>query len=123
MDKYGQASASNIPCSEAGTHQIRFSIDMGLIWNSLAQFELTVTSNAPVVNETAVNQTTTALNTAISYNVTNLFANPAGVTAPLTFSATLNDDSILPSWIHFQPLTKIFTIDTSQVRTAVVKVT
>lgn len=98
-------------------------MDTGLLGSTLTMFNLNVTSNAPVINETATDQSTTVLNTAISYNVTNMFANPAGVSSTLTFFATLNDDSILPSWINFQSLTKIFTINTSQVRSAVVKIT
>jgi VCBS repeat-containing protein len=63
-------------------------------------------NDAPVVAN-AIADTTATVNAAFSYTVAaNAFSDVDN--ASLTLSATLADGSALPSWLHFDPSTRIF---------------
>ena len=118
----GVLTATNVPCSVVNNYTISFNVNIGLAGtNTQIQFDIEIDIQRPAINDTVVNQTTTALNTSISYNVSTTFKNLAGFSSPLTYSATLSDGNNLPSWIVFDTATKIFTITTAAVQTATVQ--
>jgi len=122
LSSSGVLTASNIPCSLTNNYTISFKANLGVAGsNTEIQFIMQIDGQRPLINDTVADQSTTALNSSISYNVSTMFKNGAGFSSPLTYSATLADGNNLPSWISFDATTKIFTITTTAIQTATVK--
>ncbi len=81
----------------------------------------TAVNNAPTVATEIPDQTATS-GTAFSYQVPDTtFADADNDT--LTYAATLADDTVLPSWLSFDPATRTFSGTPTAVETVSVKVT
>jgi hypothetical protein len=113
---------TNLPCSllpgdiEAKTEIFQWSE----IYTVNIAFH--VTSSPLVINETAENQSTTAKNSNIVYDVSKFFMNYFNVT--FTFDTpTLKNGDNLPSWITFDSTSKIFTATTDSLGNVEVRVT
>ena len=113
----------DVPCEYASSNPISFDVKANYSSEGIKSFEtrITLTNIKPIVNETAVNQSTTVLNSDISYNVQYLFRDLSN--NPLTWQATLEYGSPLPSWIIFDELTTIFTIKAKKLGSVNVSVT
>ena len=77
----------------------------------------------PQINETAVDQNTTVLNTPIQYNISNLFMKHPLLSGPLSYEVTLENGDALPSWIHFDNLASTVNIETDSIQSANITVT
>lgn len=112
-----------MPCAYAYDNPMTIVVKVDTGVNSLQQVEaaLTVTNYPPFIKTPAATQTTTALNTTITYDVTDLFEDLDD--RVLTYSASKQDGTAIPTWVTFSPTTKVFTINTSQVRQVDVNVT
>ncbi|CAI2371721.1 unnamed protein product [Moneuplotes crassus] len=121
LTSWNELIATDIPCSLIGNITLYLKADIGQIGNQTVKINLEVKPPTPLINDTVQNQGTTALNSAVTYSVSTMFKNPDGYSSVLTYSATLSDGSMLPSWIDFDPTTKIFTFATTSVNTAAIK--
>ncbi|CAI2365637.1 unnamed protein product [Moneuplotes crassus] len=117
----GAFAVSNIPCSIQGVNIVKFLTNIGEIGEYNITVQINVTGPPPQINQTVVDQQTTALNTDITYDVSQMFKNLDGHPSVLVYSATLSDGSPLPSWAIFDASTKVFIFDASATNTATIK--
>ena len=112
-----------IPCEYAITNPFTFNVvsDYGVEGLKNFLINMTLTNIKPIINETVLDQSTTANDSDIIYDAQYLFRDLFN--NPLTWQATLEDGSPLPSWILFDEITKIFTIKASEMNEANVSVT
>ena len=113
----------NMPCEYALSNPISFDVKANYSGEGIKNFEtrITLTNIKPVINETAADQSTTVLNSNITYDVQYLFRDLSN--NPLTWQATLEDGSPLPSWILFDETSTIFTIKADHMAEVNVSVT
>ena len=107
----------------------RWSDDGGSSWNSATNNKLRIAvrgSNAPASNApqvaTAIPDQTATVGVEFSYEVPAATFTDADSFDTLTWSATLDDGSALPTWLSFDPDTRTFTGTPTAAGTITVKV-
>ena len=113
----------NVPCEYALSNPISFDVKANYSSEGVKNFEtrITLTNIKPIINETAADQSTTVLNSDIIYDVQYLFRDLSN--NQLTWQATLEDGSPLPSWILFDEISTTFTIKANEMGDVNVSVT